>query len=196
MRWYAAANASISACVTFHGSEIRIASPASVPRPIACSTWLVVTLPELHAAPALTAIALQVQRDHLRPGRRAGQRQAGGVGQPSRRIAADHRAARHRRLLRRIPQRRHRRQVVVLARLRSRGEAGDQRHRRRAAAPPPLLPAAADQRFGERRIRRQQQRTHARGPAQLVRRNRQAVRPQAIEPHRHPPRRLHRIDMQ
>ena len=43
-------------CAAFHGSETRIAWPASGPRPIAASTWLAVTLPELHAAPALTAI--------------------------------------------------------------------------------------------------------------------------------------------
>jgi hypothetical protein len=55
MRRYATTKPATHSAVAFHGRETRIAWPASGPSPIAVKTWLTATLPELQAAPALTA---------------------------------------------------------------------------------------------------------------------------------------------
>ena len=75
-------------------------------------------------------------------------------------------------------------------------ETGDGRQGRGAAAPSALLPAAGDQRRQERAFAGQQQRTDAFGSAQLVRRQRQAVRAQRAEVDGQAPGSLHRIHMQ
>ena len=182
--------------LAFHGSETRIACPASAPRPIAASTWLAATLPELHAAPALTAMPVQIERDHLRvrPHARAAPGRWCWPAAP-RRAPHTTAPARHRRPSRPRPAAAPASDGIAGRRGRRR-KSGDGRQRRRAAAPAALLPAAGDQRRRWRRPRAPAAgRRRPAGPPSLceeiarlwapsaARVDRDAARPPA--PHRH-----------
>ena len=187
----------MSASVTFHGNDTRIASPASAPRPIAFSTWLVCTLPELHAAPALTAIPSRSSAMTCTPAAAPGNaidRWCSAAGGSDRRIRPHHKPPRrvqpHRAARRDAPDRPPRKHRTAAAKPATSATAGVPPRRPRSCPP------ATDQRFGERRVRRQQQRADTGRPAQLVRGYRHAVRPQPVQMDRHPPGRLDRVHMQ
>ena len=125
----------------------RIAERAiSGPRPMASSTWLALTLPEKHAAPALTAMPVEIELDDERLGRPARQRDARGVGDTRGLAADDHRRRRHAHdaILEHVAQAADARYRMGIALQGRRGgaEAGDAGDVLSSTTPAPLLPAA------------------------------------------------------
>ena len=74
-----AANAATSASVAFHGSETRIACPASAPEPHRRQHVAGGDLAGAAGGPGADRDPVQVERDHLRIRPHPGQRQAGGI---------------------------------------------------------------------------------------------------------------------
>ena len=160
-----------------HSTAATPGSPGRPARPVPSRSahgWSG-TLPELHAAPALTAIPSRSSAITCASARTPGSASAGGVGQPRRRRRRTPRAMPHRGGLGAIPQRGE--PALIARRMADRGEPGDGGQRRRAAAAAALLPAARDQRRDRRHLRRQQQRARTGRPAQLVRGQRDRVAP-------------------
>ena len=154
-----------------------MALPASGPRPIASSTWLAAILPELHAAPALTATCSRSSAITCASAGTPGSARQVVFGRRRFAISAHDGSDRDRRLFGASRSCGEPSQIVAGRRRDCRRETQRQGDRRGPAAAAALLAAACNQRCGKGRILGQEKGTDASRPTELVRRNRQAMGP-------------------